>query len=101
MSILTINNIAQSFGAFDVFTGLSANIPHGAKIGLVGPNGIGKTSLLLILAGLAEPARGHIHIAQGTRLGYLRQEAMEAFSQQENTVYEEMLTVFAGVQAQE
>jgi ATP-binding cassette subfamily F protein 3 len=102
MSILNINNISQSFGAFTVFSGLSASVPHGAKIGLVGPNGIGKTSLLLILCGLAKPdGGGSLHIAQGTRIGYLRQEAMDAFAQKTNTVYEEMLTVFAGVQEME
>jgi ATP-binding cassette, subfamily F, member 3 len=101
MSILNINNLSQSFGAFTVFSGLNASVPHGAKIGLVGPNGIGKTSLLLILYGLARPDVGSMHVAQGTRIGYLRQEAMDAFAQKTNTVYEEMLTVFEGVQDME
>ena len=95
MSIMTISNVSQSFGAFDVFTGLSASIPNDGKIGLVGPNGIGKTTLLLILAGLAQPSKGNVHLAKSRRLGYLRQEAVEAFAQRENTVYQEMLTVFA------
>ncbi|MBZ0288397.1 MAG: ATP-binding cassette domain-containing protein [Anaerolineae bacterium] len=101
MSIVTLNNVGQTFGDFDVFSGASAAVPHGAKIGLVGPNGIGKTSLLLILAGITQPAHGGVSRARGIRLGYLRQEAMEAFDAHDNTVYEEMLTVFADVQAQE
>jgi ATP-binding cassette, subfamily F, member 3 len=98
MSILTLNNLSQSFGAFDAFVGASASLEHGGKIGLVGPNGIGKTSLLLILAGLALPSQGSVYVASGTRIGYLRQEAMTAFSQQDNTVFEEMLGVFTEVQ---
>ncbi len=67
----------------------------------MGPNGIGKTSLLLILAGLAQPARGSLHLARGRRIGYLRQEAVEAFAEREGTVHGEMLTVFAGLRAQQ
>src|SRR5947208_8952537 len=101
MSLLTFNGLAQSFGAEDIFRGLSASLPYGGKVGLVGPNGIGKTTLLLILAGLAEPKEGGAHLARGRRLGYLRQEAVEAFAARENTVYSEMLTVFAPVLAQQ
>ncbi len=101
MSIMTITNLGQSFGAFDVFQGLTAGIPNDGKIGLVGPNGIGKTTLLLILAGLAQPSSGSMHLAKGKRLGYLRQEAVEAFAERANTVYQEMLTVFAALQEQQ
>jgi ATP-binding cassette, subfamily F, member 3 len=101
MSLVTLNNVAQAFGDFDVFTGVSAPIQMDAKIGLVGPNGIGKTSLLLILAGITQPSRGGVSRAKGVRIGYLRQEAMEAFAERDNTVYEEMMTVFEEVQLQE
>jgi ATP-binding cassette subfamily F protein 3 len=100
MSILTASGLAQSLGATDVFTGISAGIPHAAKIGLVGPNGIGKTTLLRLLAGLDPPTRGTVHLAQGTRIGYLRQEAVEAFAGRTHTVYDEMLTDIAPVLAQ-
>ena len=75
MSLLTFTGLAQSFGAADIFKGVSGSLPHGGKVGLVGPNGIGKTTLLLILAGLAQPTAGSAHLARGRRLGYLRQEA--------------------------
>ena len=101
MSLLSFSGLSQTFGAFDVFSGLSANLPNDGKVGLVGPNGIGKTSLLLILAGLAAPARGSVHLARGRRIGYLRQEAVEAFAERANTVYGEMLTVFAGLREQQ
>ena len=101
MAILSTHNLGQSFGAFDVFMNVNVNIQPGAKIGLVGPNGIGKTSLLLLLCGLEQPAAGSISFQDGLRLGYLRQEAMQAFSEATNTVWEEMMSVFSGVQEQE
>jgi ATP-binding cassette, subfamily F, member 3 len=101
MAILTANNLSQHFGGFTVFTNVHVNIPHGARIGLVGPNGIGKTTLLLILSGLAEASYGTVSMANGIRLGYLRQEAMQAFSDKTHSVMDEMLSVFSGIQAQE
>ena len=101
MALLTAHNIGQAFGAFDVFTGVSGSIPDGGKVGLVGPNGVGKTTLLLILAGLSQPSAGSVQTAKGTRLGYLPQEAAQAFAGQENTVFEEMLTVFDSLRSDE
>jgi ATP-binding cassette, subfamily F, member 3 len=99
MSILTADNLGVSFGAFDLFRGISVSIPNDGKIGLIGPNGIGKTTLLLILAGINPPTTGKVHIARGRRIGYLRQEAVEAFGDRENTVYNEMLSVFSDLLA--
>jgi len=101
MALLTINNVSQSFGSFDVFKGISAGIPHGGKVGLVGPNGIGKTTLLLILAGQAVPSTGNVHRAKGMRLGYLPQESAQAFEDAERSVYAEMLTLFASLRQEE
>ncbi len=101
MSILTAENLGLSFGAFDLFKGINITIANDSKIGLIGPNGIGKTSLLLILNGLNQPSEGKIHIARGRRIGYLRQEAVDAFADRDNTVYHEMLTVFARMQARQ
>jgi ATP-binding cassette subfamily F protein 3 len=94
MSILTTNNLSLSFGAFDVFQGISVDIANNSKIGLIGPNGIGKTSLMLIMAGITLPTSGSVQIARGRRLGYLRQEAVDAFAARNNSVYAEMLTVY-------
>ncbi len=98
MSILAAKNLGLSFGAFDLFSGITVNVANDSKIGLIGPNGVGKTSLMMILAGLNQPTTGSVHIARGKRLGYLRQEATEAFAMHENTVYAEMATVFADLQ---
>lgn len=101
MAILTASYIGQSFGAFDVFSGVSGSIPKGGKVGLVGPNGIGKTTLLLILAGLSRPATGSVSLARGTQVGYLPQEAAQAFAGQNHSVYAEMLTAFDHLRALE
>jgi ATP-binding cassette, subfamily F, member 3 len=101
MALLTAHNVSQSFGALDLFSGVSVSVPNDGKIGLVGPNGIGKTTLLLILAGLARPASGEVHIARGATIGYLPQEAEKAFAGDDSTIYEEMLGVFAELRAQE
>ncbi len=101
MTILTADNLGVSFGAFDLFQGISATIAPDSKIGLIGPNGIGKTTLLLILAGINQPSTGAVRIARDRRLGYLRQEAVDAFADRENTVYSEMLTVFTDLTAQQ
>ena len=47
MSVLSAENLGLSFGDFDLFKGVSVSIANNSRIGLIGPNGIGKTSLLL------------------------------------------------------
>ncbi len=101
MSILNAENLGISFGAFDLFRSISVSVPNQSKIGLIGPNGIGKTSLLLLLAGINPPTTGRVHLARGRRLGYLRQEAVEAFAESENTLFAEMRSVFASLQLQQ
>ena len=56
---------------------MSFRIAHGDRVGLVGPNGTGKTSLLRIAAGLDAPDAGAVAYARGTRVGFLRQELLE------------------------
>lgn len=96
--MLTLHSLSFAFGDYDVFLGISASIPNDGKIGLVGPNGIGKTTLLRVIAGLAQPSTGSVSLARGTRIGYLRQEAVQAFAGHQNTVHDEMLRVFEGIQ---
>ena len=101
MAILTASRVGQSFGEYDVFSGVSVSIPRDGKVGLVGPNGVGKTTLLLILAGRAQPSAGSVHLARGARIGYLSQESSDAFIGEAaaHTVHDEMLTVFAPLRA--
>ena len=55
MIILQANQLAHSFGADDLFEDVSVLLHPRDRVGLVGPNGVGKTTLLLILAELLEP----------------------------------------------
>lgn len=95
MAILSFHNLSQAYGATDIFSGIAGNVPNDGKIGLVGPNGVGKTTLLRLLAGLDLPHTGQVHVAKEKRLGYLSQEAAATFTRPDHTVYEETLTVFA------
>ncbi len=61
MSLITASGLAKSFGPDDIFFNISLDIPRGARIAIVGPNGVGKTTLLRMLVGLEEPSEGSVH----------------------------------------
>ncbi len=92
MSLITASSLSKSFGAEDIFHDVSFSVAKGARLALVGPNGIGKTTLLRILAGLEEPSAGRVTRAKSLRIGYLPQEAD---LQLEGTVWDACLAVFA------
>jgi ATP-binding cassette subfamily F protein 3 len=75
MSFITANSLSKSFGAEDLFANISFSVAKGARLALVGPNGIGKTTLLRILIGDEEPSSGTLTRARNLRVGYLPQEA--------------------------
>lgn len=94
MSILSFNALSRAYGGYDVFIGLDGKIESDSKIGLVGPNGVGKTTLLQTLAGLETDYGGTLKVNEGLRIGYLRQEAVLAFADKDNSLHNEMLLVF-------
>ena len=73
-TILTAHNLGKTYGAVQVFHGLSAHVVAGQRVALVGVNGAGKTTLLRLLAGLEETDDGEIVRARGLRTAYLTQE---------------------------
>ncbi len=75
MSLITVSTLAKSYGHVDIFSNLTFGVAKGARLGIVGPNGVGKTTLLRILAGVDEASSGTVHRARGIRIGYLPQEA--------------------------
>ncbi len=101
MIILQAKALAQRFGAVEIFSGIEVKLHAKERVGLVGPNGCGKTTLLQILAGRQTPTAGEVSRAQGLTLGYLQQEAALAFSGQDNTIFAEMLSVFADLRQME
>ncbi len=75
MSLITVSSLSKSFGAEDLFGGVTFSVAKGARLALVGPNGIGKTTLLRILIGQEEPSGGTVTRTKSLRIGYLSQEA--------------------------
>ncbi|MDK2807367.1 MAG: ATP-binding cassette, subfamily er 3 [Clostridiales bacterium] len=70
---LSMNGMSKYFGAELVFQKLSFEIKTGERIGLVGQNGCGKTTLFKVLMGIEEHQEGEISIRKGCKLGYLNQ----------------------------
>ena len=74
MSLLKGTGVGKYFGAQDVFQNLDFSIEMMDRIGLVGPNGEGKTTLLEILAGVQEATAGQLQSRRDLRIGYLPQD---------------------------
>jgi ATP-binding cassette subfamily F protein 3 len=100
MALVSAHDLAKSFGADDIFEGISVSIPHGARIALVGPNGSGKTTLLNLLAKADTPTEGTVTHARGLTIGFLPQESSFSIAGK-HALFEEMLTAFADLLEQE
>ena len=74
MNLLTVENIAKSYGELVLFDGISFGINKDQKIALIAKNGTGKTSILNILAGNEVPDSGQVNFRKGVRVSYLEQE---------------------------
>ena len=73
MNILNIEHVSKIFGEKRIFDDVSYGIHEGDKIGIIGINGTGKTTLLKIIAGLEEPDEGQVIRQNGLRITYLSQ----------------------------
>jgi ATP-binding cassette subfamily F protein uup len=74
MTLLRAAGISLSFGSRTVFSDLELVVEEGERVGLIGVNGSGKSSLLKILAGKALPDRGELQLKRGASVTYLPQE---------------------------
>ncbi len=72
--MVTIGNLTVSFGSRDLFSNITLFIGPRERMGLVGKNGAGKSTMLKILAGLQNPTSGTVAFTRGTTVGYLAQE---------------------------
>jgi len=86
MLLVNFSKVSKDFGGNSVFRNIDLEIMEGERIGLVGENGGGKSTLLRLLADLDEPTRGVISRRRNLTLGYLRQEADP--DQSSKTVFE-------------
>ena len=91
--MLSVNHLDIRYGDKHLFKDISVQVYDGNRIGLVGVNGTGKTTLLKIMAGVSAADDGVVTRAKNFTVGYLPQESSELFS--ERTLYQEAETAFA------
>jgi ATP-binding cassette subfamily F protein 3 len=96
MTLVDLQNVTKSFGNGPVFQDVSWQVNSSGKIGLIGANGTGKTTLFRIIAGELTPDEGRVYRAKGLRIGFLRQEIQLS---SELTLFDEMLKPFADLLA--
>jgi ATP-binding cassette subfamily F protein uup len=85
MSLISIHSISMAFGGLPVLDNISLDIQKGQRICLLGRNGVGKSTLLKIIAKDLAPDSGTIVCAPGVRVAYLPQEMLIGMS---GSVYE-------------
>ncbi len=73
--LLSAANLRKSFGPQTLFDALNLRLDRGERVGLIGENGTGKTTLFRILTGQMEPDSGQVQVSRGTSVGYLKQDA--------------------------
>ena len=74
MVVISGKDISKSYGTDIIFEDVCFGVDEGDRIGIVGANGTGKSTLLSIIAGDIEPSSGELYIRSGFRTGYLRQQ---------------------------
>src|SRR3954453_22528438 len=90
--LLNVQGLTKSFGPRPLFTDLALDLCAGQRVGLIGPNGSGTSTLLKVLAGREGPDGGSRSLRRGIRLGYLPQEDVFAPGQ---TVRQVLLAALA------
>ncbi|MDD5109404.1 MAG: ABC-F family ATP-binding cassette domain-containing protein [Candidatus Omnitrophica bacterium] len=73
--MINITNLSKNYGAKVLFENISLNINEGEKIGLIGPNGTGKSTLFSLILQETEASSGEVRVNKGVHIGYLPQEA--------------------------
>ena len=94
MILLSLQGVKKSFGTNEVLRDASLVLQDGQRMGLVGVNGCGKSTLMKIIAGLETADGGAITMQKGLKLGYLAQQGEVG---EGRTVLEELESVFEPV----
>ena len=98
MPLVSTSDLAVHYGADIIFSGVDLDINERARIGIVGPNGGGKTSLLRVLVGQQDASEGRVARNRGIQIGYVPQRPQMEIA---GTLREEVLRAFGGVMAVE
>ena len=96
MSLVTLANLRFGHGTRLLLDGVSGSIHEGERVGLVGRNGCGKSTLFKLIAGLLKPDDGEVQIARTVRIGYLEQDPKLP---QEKTLRGAAAEAFAAIEA--
>lgn len=91
MAVLSVQNLDMEFGERTLFSGVSFEVGERDKIGFIGSNATGKTTLFKLITGELEPSSGGIYPGKSIKIGYLEQHACAG---SQKTVYDEMESVF-------
>lgn len=91
MAIVTVNGLCMEFGEQRLFDGMTFEIQDGDRIGLIGVNGCGKTTLFRLLTGEYYPTKGSIVLNKNASIGYMEQHVCRNL---ERSAYDEVMTVF-------
>src|SRR3954464_6001828 len=96
MLLMSCEGLERGFDAGPLFENVGFELRAGERVGLVGPNGVGKTTLMKILAGLDRPDTGEVRLHAGARVALLRQQPDFAPGR---TLFEEAKTALAELEA--
>ena len=96
--MISINNLTVAYGGFTLLNEINFHISESDKIGLVGKNGAGKSTILKLICGLQSPTSGKVAVPGGLKIGYLPQ-IME--HHRGRSVIDEAMTAFADMFAME
>ncbi len=88
--VLRVDDISKRFDSLTLFENLSFELTNGQRLGITGPNGTGKTTLLRLILGQLSPDNGLIRLGRSIKVGYLDQHALSL--DVENTVLDEART---------
>ena len=86
--VIEAESLEKGYGGDPIFTGLTFSVPRGAVVGLVGPNGTGKTTLFKMIAGEEQPDSGTLKLGSTVQLSYVDQHRHDLGA--ENTVFQEI-----------
>lgn len=92
--MISINNLTVAYGGFTLLNEINFHISESDKIGLVGKNGAGKSTILKLICGLQNPTSGKVAVPSGVKIGYLPQ-IME--HHRGRSVIDEAMTAFADI----